>query len=172
MKVNATLTSEVGGNTIFFQICVIFFFFGVCPLVGGSITLSNNITQSHISLTLVPDVSVQHVGLGLAGVKASSRVDVPHIDLDSSMVLGTNQPVSVAAFSGDVEIHVLSGFVLHVSSCYKMSVKLAAKREEEVSSTTIGRRGDNMLTEEVGSPGRRIWEYITEIGHKRVTIAE
>ena len=77
------------------------------------VLLLGEVGQSHVPLALEADVSGEAVRCGLACGLSGDGIDVGNIDLDTGVVLGLDQSVSVAAFSRDVKVNVFSNLVLH-----------------------------------------------------------
>lgn len=66
-----------------------------------------------VGLGLGADVASKSVGGGLAGEEAGDGIDVANVDLDGSVVAGSEQTVGPAALAGDVEVDVVTVLVLH-----------------------------------------------------------
>lgn len=94
---------------------------------GGGIALSDQFCQSHVSFTLEANVSSQAERCGIPSGNTSDGVDIGNIDLDSSVFLGGDQSVGPGAFTGDVQVHVDTVFVLHCDG------NLLVKSEREMN---------------------------------------
>ena len=92
----------------------------ICLLLSrqhSNILLLYQIRQCHISFGLESDVSGQAERRGISSGNSSYGVNIGNIDLNTGVILGLDQLVCPRAFSGDVQVHVLSGFVLHGNVC-------------------------------------------------------